>query len=163
MRLLQLLLVLAPLVLPFLLHLTLDLLSQLVELLLSVLADYLLPVGVLILDRLLFSVDLLLPPLVLLRQGLLGLQLRLFLLLIEALPLLTDRIAHILLDLALSVTDSLLRFAKCLIFGVLELVVIPGRGGPFTLPVAPQTHLAVVLEPLSGPLQVVLLLLAKLL
>ena len=66
MRLLQLHLVLALLGLPLVLHLALDLLPQLIELLLRVLADDLLSIGILIFDRLLFRVDLLLPPFILL-------------------------------------------------------------------------------------------------
>lgn len=64
-RLLQLHLVFALLSLPLVLHLALDLLPQLIELLLSVLADNLLSIGILVFDRLLLRVDFLLLPLVL--------------------------------------------------------------------------------------------------
>lgn len=64
-RLLQLHLVFALLSLPLVLHLALDLLPQLIELLLSVLADDLLSIGILVFDRLLLRVDFLLLPLVL--------------------------------------------------------------------------------------------------
>ena len=64
-RLLQLHLVLALLSLPLVLHLALDLLPQLIELLFSVLTDDLLSIGILVFDRLLLRVDFLLLPLVL--------------------------------------------------------------------------------------------------
>ena len=60
MRLLQLQFVLTLLSLPLMLHLALNLFPQLVELLLCILADYLLPIGVLILDSLLLRIDFLL-------------------------------------------------------------------------------------------------------
>ena len=65
-RLLQLHLVLALLGLPLVLHLALDLLPQLIELLLRVLADNLLSIGILVFDSLMFRIDLLLPPFILL-------------------------------------------------------------------------------------------------
>ena len=61
-RLLQLHLILALLSLPLVLHLALDLLPQLIELLLSVFADDLLSIGILVFDCLLFRVDFLLLP-----------------------------------------------------------------------------------------------------
>ena len=64
-RLLQLHLILALLSLPLVLHLALDLLPQLIELLFRVLADDLLSIGILVFDRLLLRVDFLLLPLVL--------------------------------------------------------------------------------------------------
>ena len=64
-RLLQLHLILALLSLPLVLHLALDLLPQLIELLFCVLADNLLSIGILVFDRLLLRVDFLLLPLVL--------------------------------------------------------------------------------------------------
>ena len=104
MRLLQLQFVLALLGLPLMLHLALNLFPQLVELLLSILADYLLPIGVLIFDSLLLRIDFLLLSFIFFSQSSLQFLLRLFLLFIKSFSLLAYRVSHILLDLALALT-----------------------------------------------------------
>ena len=64
--------------------------------------------------------------------------------------MLADRIAHILFNLALALTQLLLVFALCLVFGVLELMVVTRRIGTFTLPVPAETHLDIVFKAFFG-------------
>ena len=150
MRLLQLLFVFALLSLPFMLHLALNTLPELAELLLGVLRDNLLPIGILIFDSLLLSVHLSLLSLILLRQSPLELLLGLFLLFIEFFPLLPNTITDIFLNLALTLADSLLTFALSLIFRVFELMIIPSGIRSLPLPIPAQPHLAIVFKPISS-------------
>ena len=88
--LLELSFVLALLGLPLLLHLTLDLVLQLLELLFSILSDNLLSIDVFIFDCLELLIDFSRLTVILLSQVCLQLLLRLFLFFIKAFPLFFD-------------------------------------------------------------------------
>lgn len=96
--------------------------------------------------------------LVLVRECLLQLFLRLFLLLVEALALLADRVPHVLLDLPLPLSNFLLALSLRFFFRIFQLVVVTGSVGPQTLAVAIQPHFGLFLNALSGFLNLFLLL-----
>ena len=122
--LLELSFVLALLGLPLLLHLTLDLVLQLLELLFSILSDNLLSIDVFIFDCLELLIDFSRLTVILLSQICLQLLLRLFLFFIKAFSLFFDAFTDRFLDLALPVSDLCLLISLCLLLGVFQLMIV---------------------------------------
>ena len=106
---------------------------------------------------------LLLLPLILLLHRPFHFSFGLLLFLIKALSLLTDRITNALLNLSLALTNPCIVLSECLIFGVLQLVVVTGGSGAFPLSIPLQTHLHLAFKALFTLFDVFSLLLAELL
>ena len=158
MRFLELSLVFALFVLPLLEHLSFNLLLELFKLLLSVLIDQLLPVGILILDRLLLAVDLLLLFFILFHEVLLKVPLRSLLLFFKLVSLLPHGLSDVLFHLALPIPDLLLVLPLEFILGVLQFVVVSVGLGFFPLTIPLKSHLHLFLNSLLVPSQLFLLL-----
>ena len=155
--------IMAPLlILPLLLHVTLDLLLKLIVLFFSVLRDDLLTVCVLVFDSLQLRVKLLLFALVLLSQISFQLILGNLLLFLESLPLLPDRVTDAFLHGSLTLPDSCFVCAQSFVFGVLKLVISPALSCDFSLPVSLKFDLCLFLDPFPRSLDLFLILAADL-
>jgi hypothetical protein len=161
MTLLELPLKFVSLLFPLTLHISLNLIHLVLQVILGLLFYFLQSDGVLFFILLFLCFDFFIFTLILLHQICLELLFCSLLFFFESFTLLSHWIFDILLDLSFTIPNALLALSLNLLFGIFKLMVTGGSLGSLTLPITLQSHFRLIFNALSGTSDIFFLLISQ--